>query len=318
MKSHDRRSRAPQKVKHPFFHEMKRNRALYLMFLPAALFFFLFSYVPMPGIIVAFKNLDYSKGIFGSPWCGLDNFQYFLKSGKLVSVTVNTVFYNILFIVTGTAASIGVAILISEMSGKYFKKISQSMMFLPYFISWVIASTMFYNFFNYEVGLVNSVLVAFGKERVDIYAHPGWWPLLLAGVNIWKGIGYSSVLYLAAIMGIDKESYEAAKIDGANRFQCIGTITLPALKPTIITLGLLSLSNIMRGNFDMFFQLVGNNTKLLKTTDIVDTFVFRQLTQKADYGMSSAAAFYQSVLCLVFIYAVNGVVKKVSPDNALF
>ena len=301
-----------------FFHEIKKNWELYLMFMPAAIYFFLFSYVPMPGIVVAFKNLDFAKGIFKSPWCGIDNFQYFFKSGKLLSVTFNTVFFNILFIVTGTAVSIFAAILISEMSGAFFKKAAQSMMFLPHFISWVIASAIVYNFFNYEVGMLNGMLTSWGLERVDIYSHPNWWPALLSGLNIWKGVGYSSVLYLAAIMGIDKESYEAAKIDGANRFQCINHITLPALKPTIITLGLLSLSNIMRGNFDMFFQLVGNNIKILEKTDIIDTFVFRMLTQKADYGMSSAAAFYQSVLCLAFIYGVNAIVKKVSPDNSLF
>lgn len=301
-----------------FIYEIKKNKVLYMMFLPVALYFLLFAYVPMPGIIVAFKNFTYDGGIYHSAWNGWENFRYFFESGKLFQVTYNTMLYNIIFLTSSTVVSIIAGIFIAEMSGKLFKKTSQTLMFLPFFISWVTVAAFFYNIFSFDFGVLNSFLRSIGAEPLDIYGDPKYWIFLLPLFYIWKGIGFSSVLYLAAIMGIDSESYESAKIDGANIFQRIRHITLPALKPTIITLVLLGVSRIMRGEFDMFYQLIGDNGLLIDKTDIVDTLVFRSLVTTNDFGMASAAGFYQSVLCFVIIYSVNWVVKKTNSDYALF
>ena len=230
-----------------FFHELARNKVLYLMFLPIALFYILFAYIPMGGIIVAFKDFNYRGGILFSPWNGFDNFRYFFASGKAWQVTTNTIIYNITFLAVYTLFSIMVAIMISEMSNKYFKKLSQSFMFLPYFISWVVVSAFVYNLFNYDYGLINNILKSFGQQPIDIYSNPSYWYALLPIMYLWKWVGFGSVLYLAAISGIDQECYEAATIDGCNAFQKIARITIPLLRPTMIMLVLLGIGRILRG-----------------------------------------------------------------------
>jgi len=300
--------------------ELLKNKTLYLMFLPIGVFYLVFAYFPMAGIIVAFKNLNYRDGIFLSPWIKpiLKNFEFFFKSGKAALVIRNTVMYNLSFLAGYTFFSVFVAILISEINLTMFKKVSQSIMFLPYFISWVVVSAFVYNFFSYEYGAVNTLFQSLGLPRINIYVTPKYWYWLLPALYIWKWVGYGSVLYLAAIMGIDRESYESAQIDGANIFQRIWYITLPALIPTIVTLVLLGVGRIMRGEFDMFWQLVGRNGVLMDHTDIIDTLVFRSLMGSSDYGMASSTGLVQSVLCLIIITTVNGIVRKVEPDNALF
>ena len=301
-----------------FLHEISKNRVLYLMFLPVALFFTAFAYIPMAGIVVAFKNFNYKGGILFSPWNGLDNFKYFFASGKAWLVTQNTIMYNLIFLACYTIFSILAAVLISEMAGRYFKKIAQSFMFLPYFVSWVVVAAFIYNFFNYDYGLINTIIKGFGHEAIDIYSNAGYWYLILPALYIWKWIGFGSVLYLAAISGIDQECFEAATIDGASMYQKIWRITLPLLKPTMIILILLGIGRILRGEFDMFYNLVGNNGMLMDTTDIIDTLVFRCLVGIQDFGMASSAGLYQSVLCFVIIMVVNGVVRRVDKDSALF
>lgn len=301
-----------------FFHELVKNKVLYLMFLPVALYYILFAYVPMGGIVVAFKDFNYRDGILRSPWNGIENFRYFFVSGKAWLVTQNTIMYNLLFLLVYTAFSIIAAILISEMTNRYFKRVAQSFMFLPYFISWVVVAAFIYNFFNYDYGIINNVLKNLGQEPIDIYSNAGYWYLILPVLYIWKWVGFGSVLYLAAISGIDQECYEAATIDGASMFQKIFKITLPLLKPTMIILILLGIGRILRGEFDMFFNLIGNNGLLMDTTDIIDTLVFRSLMGTQDFGMAAAAGFYQSVLCFVIIMVVNTVVRKVDSDSALF
>lgn len=288
------------------------------MFLPLALFYILFAYIPMGGIIVAFKDFNYQGGILFSPWNGFDNFRFFFASGKAWQVTTNTIMYNVTFLAVYTLFSIMVAIMISEMSNKHFKKLSQSFMFLPYFISWVVVSAFVYNLFNYDYGLINNILKTFGQQPVDIYSNPGYWYLLLPVMYLWKWVGFGSVLYLAAISGIDQECYEAATIDGCNAFQKITRITIPLLKPTMIMLILLGIGRILRGEFDMFYNLIGNNGLLMDATDIIDTLVFRSLMGTQDFGMASAAGFYQSVLCFVVIMVVNSIVRKVDSESALF
>jgi putative aldouronate transport system permease protein len=295
-----------------------RNRTLLLMLLPAVVFFAVFSYLPMPGIVLAFKRFTYDGGVFGSPWCGLENFRFFFISGDAFKVTRNTILYNLAFLVVNTVLQCGVAVMLAEMGGKAFKKIAQSFMFLPYFISWVVVGAFVYNILNYEFGSFNTLMRAMGRERVDFYGNPAAWTVILVVCRAWKDLGYGTVLYLAAIMGIDQEIYEAADIDGANIFQKIFVITIPCLLPTIITLTLLSLSHICRGDFQMFYNVVGNNGMLFDQTDVIDTYVFRSLTQVQEFGMSAAVGAYQSVLNLVIILTINGLTRKFQPDYALF
>lgn len=301
-----------------FFHEIIKNKVLYIMFLPVALYYIAFAYIPMAGIVVAFKDFNYRQGIFFSPWNGVDNFRYFFVSGKAWQVTVNTVIYNVLFLALYTIFSIAVAVMISELSGKLFKKISQSFMFLPYFISWVVVAAFMYNFFNYDYGLINNFLRSMGNDPINIYSDPKYWFAILPVLYLWKWVGFGSVLYLSAISGIDQECYEAATIDGANMFQKIFKTTLPLLRPTVIILLLLGVGRILRGEFDMFYNLIGNNGLLMDSTDIIDTLVFRSLMGTQDFGMASAAGFYQSVLCFVIIMIVNTIVRKVDSESALF
>jgi len=295
-----------------------RNWALYLMFAPVAIYFVVFAYVPMAGLVVAFKEYNYQGGIFGSPWNGLENFRFFWESGKLLQVTLNTLLYNVVFLGAYTAFSLLMAVLISEMAGRRFKKMAQSLLFLPYFISWVTVSAFVYNIFNYEYGLANSLLRAAGGSAFDIYGDPDVWYLLLPIFYVWKWVGFGSVLYLAAISGIDQECYEAAILEGASQFQRIRYITLPLLRPTVIVLVLLGVGRIMRGEFDMFYQLIGNNGTLIDRTDIIDTLVFRSLVGSQDFGMASAAGLYQSILCFVIIVVANGAVRRYEKSHAHF
>ncbi|ULO09803.1 sugar ABC transporter permease [Paenibacillus sp. 19GGS1-52] len=300
------------------FKELRKNWVLYAMFLPIAIYFIIFAYIPMSGVVMAFKEFNYRDGIFLSPWNGWENFQYFFQSGKAWLVTRNTMMYNVVFLATYTFFSILAAVLISETYHKFFKKAAQTFMFLPYFISWVTVSAFVYNFLNYEFGIVNVFLRNIGLEAIDIYSTTGYWYLLLPLLYVWKWVGFGSVLYLAAIVGIDQEIYEAATIDGATRFQKIMRITLPLLKPTVIVLILLGLGRIMRGEFDMFYQLIGNNGTLMNATDIIDTLVFRSLVGTQDFGMASSVGLYQSVLTLIIILFANSMVRRYDKDNALF
>ncbi|ASA20764.1 sugar ABC transporter permease [Paenibacillus donghaensis] len=298
--------------------DLKQNRVLYLMFVPIAIYYVIFSYIPMGGIVMAFQSYTLKGGLFSSPWVGFENFDYFFSSGKAWLVTRNTVVYNVIFLTAYTCFSLGAAIFLSEIQKKWFKKLSQTLMFLPYFISWVTVSAFVYNFLNYEYGIVNKMLEYFNIAALDIYSETSYWYILLPFLYVWKWVGYGSVLYLAAIVGIDQEIYEAATIDGATRFQKITKITLPLLKPTMIILILLGLGRIMRGEFDMFYQLIGNNGRLMDATDIIDTLAFRSLIGTADFGMASSVGVYQSVLTLIIILTANWLVRRYDKDQALF
>lgn len=303
---------------HTFWSDLKKYRVLLLMLAPAVAFFLLFAYVPMAGIIIAFKHYDYAGGIFGSAWNGLDNFRFFFESGDAWRVTRNTALYNIAFIVVNNTLQIFAAIMLFEVGGKWFRKITQSALFLPYFISWVVVGAIAYNLLNYDIGTVNALLRGFGLQPVDIYNTPSYWPYILILVSAWKALGYGTVMYLAAITGIDTEMYEAAEIDGANIFQRVMKVTIPNLYPTIIILVLLAVGNIFRGDFGMFYNMVGNNGLLFSSTDVIDTYVFRSLITSNDIGMSAAAGVFQSVLGFATIMTVNYAVRKYDKDRALF
>jgi putative aldouronate transport system permease protein len=299
-------------------HELVTNRILFLMLLPTVLFFLINNYSPMLGIYYAFVQFDFNSSMFQSPFVGLKNFEFLWKSGKLVSLTLNTLGYNLAFIGLGNILSIGVAILLNEIRGKWFKKVTQSILFLPYFVSFVILSVIVFNMFNYEQGVLNSILKSLGMEPVDMYSKPVAWIFLITIFYLWKNFGYSMVIYLAAITGISDEYYEAAKIDGASAYQRARHITLPMLKTTFVILLLFSLGSIMKGQFDLFYQMIGNNGLLYNTTDILDTYVYRSLRVTFDFGMATAAGVYQSIFGFMLIVVVNSIIRKLNPDYALF
>lgn len=294
------------------------NRTLLLMIAPAAIYFFLFSYVPMGGVVLAFKQFRYDLGIFHSPWVGLDNFRFFFMTGDAWRVTLNTFGYNAAFIVVNNLLEIAAAIFLAEIGGKWFRKIAQTTLLLPYFLSWVVVGAIAYNLFNYEHGMINTMLATLGLDRLDIYTTPEYWKYILVSISAWKAVGYGAVFYMAAIMNVDKESYDAAEIDGANLFRRIYHITLPAIQPTIIILVLLSIGSIFRGDFGLFYQLVGGNGLLYHATDVIDTYTYRSLMVDNEIGMSAAVGFYQSVLCFVTIVTANYLVRRVDKSNALF
>jgi putative aldouronate transport system permease protein len=289
-----------------------------LMALPAVALVLAFGYIPISGIILAFKNFKYNLGIFRSPWAGFENFRFFFISGTGLLVTKNTILFNLLNLLTSQVLAITLAILISEMRGTHFKKIAQSITFLPYFISWIIVGVFVYNIFNYETGTLNTLLKSFNLAPVNMYSKPTAWIFIIMVFNSWKWVGYGSLVYIASIMGINVECFESADIDGANVFQKIRHITLPSIAPTITIIVLLNVGRLLRGDFQMFYQIIGDNGQLFNATDVIDTFVFRSLINSGDLAMSSAASFYQSVLCFVIILTVNTVVKKLRPDYALF
>lgn len=289
-----------------------------LMLAPAVIYTLVFSYYPMTGVVMAFKKYNYTGGIWGSPWNGLKNFAFFFKSGQAWQVTRNTVLYNLAFIGVNLVVQVAVAILLTEIKSKKFRKASQSVMFLPHFISWVIVGVMVFNIFSSDYGLLNRLIVKLGGERIAFYITPQVWPFILILFNMWKSVGYGSVMYLAAIMGVDTSIYEAATIDGANVFQRIFKITIPMIKPTMIILLLLNLGGVFKGNFDMFYNLVGTNGLLYNYTDVIDTLSFRALISSNDFGMAAAIGLFQSVLCLITILLANMAVRKYDKDYALF
>jgi putative aldouronate transport system permease protein len=299
-------------------HEFHKNGDLFFMAAPAMLLVFVMAYVPMAGLVLAFKNYRYDLGIFRSPWNGLENFRYLFSSGVGALLVRNTFLYNILNLITSQILAIIIAVFISEMPRKGYKKFCQSVIFLPYFISWVIVGTFVFNIFNYETGVLNNILRLFGNEPINAYERPYLWPFIICAFNSWKWCGYNSVIYIAAITAIDPECFEAADIDGANIFQKIWHITFPSIRPTIIVMFLLQIGQVLRGNFEMFYQIVGNNGQLFNTTDVIDVYVFRSLTTSANIGMTAAATLFQSVLCFLIIITVNHVVRKIEADYALF
>jgi len=301
-----------------FISKVFVNRTMLIMLLPALIYVIVFNYIPMGGIMLAFKNYNYQDGIFGSPWVGFENFRFLMVSNKLWELTRNTLLYNAAFIGFGMLFEVGFAIMLSEIVKSTFKKVSQGIMFLPYFISWVVVSSLLLTVFGFEFGVLNRILVSFGADPVNIYGNTSTWPIVMVLLRVWKHTGYGTVIYLAAITSIDQQIYEAADVDGAGVWRKIWSITLPSLKPTMTIMFLLAVGNIFRGDFGMFYQIVGNNQLLLQSSDIIDTFVYRSLMDSPNLGMSAAAGFYQSVLCFVTILAANWMVRKIQPDYALF
>lgn len=301
-----------------FLNRFRHSRMLLFMCLPAIFYFVIFAYAPMPGAYIAFTNFNYRDGIFGSPFVGMKNFEFLIKSGQLWLLTRNTVLYNLAFILIGNVLQIGLAIMLNEIRSKYFKKVSQAIMFLPYFISVVLIGVIAFNLLNYDTGYVNAVIVAAGGDPIKIYSMAGIWPFIIIMAHIWQSTGYGSIIYFAAIMGIDNSLFEAAAIDGANAWKRIRYIILPSLKPTFIILLMFSLGGIMRGNFGLFWNLVGNNAALFKTTDIIETSVYRMIVSQNNFTSSTAVGLYQSLFGFALIMIVNWIVRRINEDYALF
>lgn len=299
--------------------DLKKNWLLWLFLTPTLVFFFINNYLPMVGIYMAFTDFNFKKGILGSDFVGLKNFEFLLIGNVLGRLTINTVLYNVAFIVIGNIAQLTIAIVISQVSGKIFKKANQTLILMPHFVSFVVLNVIAYNLFNFDTGLVNNIVAnVFGGEKISFYTEAGWWPVILVFFNIWKGLGYGSVTYLATITGISQEYYEAAKVDGASVLQQIRYITLPAVKPTFIILLIYAMGKIVKGQFELFYQLVGNNGLLYSTTDILDTYIYRATMSSVDYGIGTALGLYQSVLGFVIVMLVNWFIKKKEPEYALF
>lgn len=294
---------------------LKRWGPLYLMFLPGAIYLFINNYIPMAGIIVAFKNYNARKGILGSPWAGLQNFRFLFATPDAWVITRNTILYNLAFIVLNTLVGIILAIFICETISKRAKKIYQSAVLFPYLMSAVILGYIVFAFFSQSTGIINNSILS---EPIDWYAQPKYWPWILIITNTWKGVGYGCLIYISTINGIDPSLYEAAELDHASKLQQIYYITLPFLKPTVITLTLMSVGRIFFSDFGLFYQVPRNAGLLYSVTNTIDTYVYRGLMTSGNVGMSAAAGFYQSIVGFIIVMLANWITRKVSSENALF
>lgn len=298
---------------------VKRFIPLYLMALPATLYLFINNYIPMGGLIVAFKNYSARKGILGSKWAGFKNFIYLFRTSDALIITRNTILYNLSFIILDTVLAVAIAILLSKIISERGRKFYQSVILLPHLISMVIVSYLVFGFLSAENGFINdSVLRLLGREGVSWYNEPKYWPAILIMVHIWSQVGYTCIVYYATVIGIDSAYYEAANLEGAGNFQQIRFITLPLLKPVIITMVMLSVGRIFFSDFSLFYQVPMDSGALYPTTQVIDTYVYRSLLQQGNIAMSAAAGFYQSVVGFVVVLFANFLLKRIDHENALF
>lgn len=298
---------------------LKEYWPLYLMMLPALLYLLINNYIPMAGMVIAFKKLNFAKGIWASPWAGLKNFKFLFASKDAWIITRNTLLYNVAFILVNMVVGIAIAILITEIRNTKLKKIYQSAILLPFLMSMVILSYIVYALLSAENGLVNnSILPLFHIDPIQWYQKPKYWPAILIIANCWKGVGYGCLIYIASLIGIDPSFYEAARLDGASKWKEITKITLPSLVPTIITLLLLSIGRIFYSDFGLFYQVPMNSGVLFPTTNVIDTYVYRALIEQGNISMSSAAGVYQSLVGFCVVMLSNWIVRKVDKDQALF
>ncbi len=290
---------------------------MYSLLVIPVLLVFVFSYLPMGGLVIAFKNYKYNLGIFGSEWIGLDNFKFFFVSDAFTRITWNTLYMNFIFIILGHAAAVLTAILLFEIKSRNATKVFQTVLITPHFVSWVIAAYIVYALLN-PYGVVNGLIKNLGGKVVDWYTQPKYWPVILTICNLWKHIGMNSVMYYAGLMGMDSTLFEAAEVDGANKIKVIRYIVLPLLVPMMTILIILAIGGIFRADFGLFYNVPRNVGLLYSTTDVVDTYIFRAMREVGDMGMSSAVGFLQSVVGFVMVMFTNAVSKKINPDNALF
>lgn len=289
---------------------------LYIMLLPGAVYLFINNYIPMAGIVVAFKKYNVNSGIWGSPWNNFENFSYLLN-GDAGLIIRNTLLYNVAFILVNMVVGIALAIMISDVVGKRAKKIYQSAIMLPFLVSIVITSYIVFAFLGAENGMINKgILAPLGLEPISWYQKPQYWPFILVLVNTWKGVGYGCLIYIAGIAGIDKAFYEAAELDGATKWQQIRHITLPCLKPSVITLTLMSIGRIFYSDFGLFYQVPQNSGALFNVTNTIDTYVYRAMISAGGIGRSAAAGVFQSIVGFSLLMIANWIVRKTNEDDA--
>ncbi|MDF2925708.1 MAG: sugar transporter permease [Paenibacillaceae bacterium] len=298
-------------------HLFGKNAELFLMSLPGILYKLIFAYLPMIGLMIAFKDYKYDKGIFGSEWVGFSNFTYLFTSDAAWRITRNTVLYNAAYILLTTCVALLLAVLLNEIKAKW-TKFYQTALFLPHFLSWVLVGYIVYAFLNHSDGFLNRMFVSFGMESISWYQKSTPWPYILVLVHVWKAAGFSTLIYFAGIMGINSEYYEAARIDGATKRQMALSITVPLLTPLIVIMLILSIGSMFRGDFGLHYFIPNNSGFIFSTTDVIDTYVYRALREVGNVSMSAATGFYQSVVGFVLVLLSNGVVKKINPDHSLW
>jgi putative aldouronate transport system permease protein len=306
------------KKKYSIFTDISRNFSAYMLAIPAIIYSFLFGYLTYPYMIVAFQQFDYRKGIFQSKWVGFKNFQFFFESNYAVTITLNTLKLNILFIMCVTIFAVVLALTLNELRNRAFLKLTQSIMLFPNYLSWVAVSFMLYGIFSFDKGFLNQVLKSLGIDAVNWYSTADPWTTILTVMKIWKDAGMSAVIFLAAISGIDGSIYEAASIDGANRWQQCKAVTIPLLMPTVAILTLLSMGKIMYGDFGMIYALVGDNGVLFPSTDVIDTYVFRSLRKIGDPSGAMAIGLFQSTIGFIMVYGCNWLTKRFFKEGALY
>ena len=304
--------------KNHFVSNFMKNIEFSLMALPAVVFLFIFNYLPMAGIVIAFKQFRVNLGFFKSPWTGFDNFDFFFKSQDAWRITRNTLGYNVAFILIGLVVSVTFALMLYEIKRRGPVKLYQTVFFFPYFLSWVVVGYTLYSFLNMRYGILNNIIVSLGGKEMQWYTTPAYWPPILVSMNLWKTIGYFSVIYYAGLMGIDKQMFEAATIDGASKIQTIRHISIPMLSHLMMVLIILQIGRIFYADFGLFYHLPKDIGLLYRTTDVIDTYVFRALRVTGDIGMASAANFYQALMGFLLVMTSNFVVRKISYEHALF
>ena len=298
-----------------FFQNTWKHRAHVVMALPVFLILFFIMYVPMAGLVMAFKNFDYTLGIWKSPWNGIENFKFLLASkSTFFSMTKNTIMYYVIFTALGTFLNVVLAVAIDQFVFKKVAKTMQTIMIIPVFISYAAVQFIVYAFISTDTGILNNT---FGMNA-RFYSTASYWPLILTIVKMWNSVGYGSVLYMSVLAGIDTELYEAAQIDGANKWKQIWHITLPSLIPMITVMLLLSVGNVMRSDTGLFYQVTRNSGTLYSTTQVIDSYVLNAIFKNSNFGFTAATSFFQSVVGLLLMLFANGMVRKIAPENALF
>ena len=298
---------------------LRRALPVYLLMLPGLAYFLINNYLPMYGITIAFRKLNFADGVFNSPFNGFDNFKFLFNTGNILPAIRNTVLYNVAFIIIGTTLALCAAILFAEIASKTAKKVYQTAILLPYLMSMVVVSYLVYAFLSADNGFINkSIIEPLTGSFIDFYQTKKYWPFILILVNQWKGIGFGMIIYYASILGISTEYYEAAKVDGATKWRQIWHITLPMLKPTVVTMFILSVSRIFSSDFGLFYQVPRNSGALYSVTQTIDTYVYNTLMNQNNISMSSAASVFQSVVGFALVVAANALIRKINRENALF
>lgn len=297
----------------------KRYLPIYAIAFPGLLYLLCNNYLPMFGIVIAFKKLNFAKGIWASGWSGFDNFKFLFQSDTAWEIIRNTILYNVSFIILGTVFAVAFAIFLNEVRGRFATRAYQTLILLPYLISWVIVSYLVFAFLGADTGLVNnSIIKPLGGAGVNWYSETKYWPFIITFVYLWKATGYAMIIYYSTLVGISQDYFEAARIDGATKWQQIKNITLPLLKPTVITMFILSVGKIFNSDFGLFYQVPKNSGVLYPVTQTIDVYVYNALMKNSDYGMSSAASVFQSVIGFILVLVANQIIRKSNEQSALF